>query len=264
MSNDIVPIGKYKGQPLERLMADQSYTEWLLAQAWFIDRYADLAQLLRMGRLIEPQDSPEHNAMVAGLIDRQHEVEWLFSHVMPGSMPIEDLYLAKMYQEIEPKGGDLMVRFYGTTILIEAKPLIGDDYPSVIRQIKAGCASASARGVVIARKVEPTNLNLAQVRRQFQLAGVHLVLEQEFFDAARPWSEARKSYLETELARTEVEIADAERELPEVEAAIVKDNEANGWPSYELKTKLDYLAADISNRKLRRERLQRAIGESLP
>lgn len=40
----IVPIGKYKGQPSERLMADQPYTEWLVAQAWFVERYAELVK----------------------------------------------------------------------------------------------------------------------------------------------------------------------------------------------------------------------------
>ena len=87
MKNDLVPIGKYKGQPLERLIADQPYVDWLTAQSWFLERYADLAQLLRMGRLTEPQDTPEHNAMIAGLIDRRNEVEWLFSKVFSKVFP---------------------------------------------------------------------------------------------------------------------------------------------------------------------------------
>lgn len=192
----IVPIGKYKGQPVERLMADEKYSEWLLAQAWFLDRYADLAQLLRMGRLTEPQDTPEHNAMIAGLIDRQKETEALFASLFPDE-PEARWAGSQFAQELEPRGGDILITaphsslaasMSSLRVLIEAKPLIGDDYPSVIRQVKAALAGEPVmfrivRPVVIARKVETTNLSLDQVRRQFQLSGVPLLMESEFFDA---------------------------------------------------------------------------------
>ncbi len=181
----IVPIGKYKGQPLERLLSDQPYSEWLLAQAWFLDRYADLAQLMRMGRLSEPQDTPEHNAMVARLIDQRDVFEYLFSRLFPG-IEWDDPRIRKYNQEIEPRGGDLLVSVNTyCRILIEVKPLIGDDYPSVIRQLKAGRKNYSTRprAVVVANKVEPTNLTLDQVRRQFELSGLFLILEHELFSA---------------------------------------------------------------------------------
>lgn len=235
MSNDIVPIGKYKGQPLERLMADQSYSDWLLAQQWFLERYADLAQLLRMGRLTEPQDTPEHNAMVAGLIDRRDEVEWLFTTAFP-DRPREYWYLSAFEQIVEPKGGDLLFSLDRLQLLIEVKPLIGDDFPAVIRQIKAGTAGRG-RGVVIARKVETTNLTIKQVRRQFELANVLLVMEDEFFGAAEPWRQQRHAHV------CEA-IPEIESELTEKRALVASKTyplDTDKWRIAELEETLDAL-----------------------
>ena len=33
MSDDIVPFGKYKGQPVESLLADQDYMRWLVLRS---------------------------------------------------------------------------------------------------------------------------------------------------------------------------------------------------------------------------------------
>ncbi|MDR2560745.1 MAG: hypothetical protein LBC63_03105 [Holophagales bacterium] len=48
MSNEsqTVPFGKYKGQPLEVLIADKSYTAWLVAQDWFRERYQSIYQAI--------------------------------------------------------------------------------------------------------------------------------------------------------------------------------------------------------------------------
>lgn len=228
MDNNIVPIGKYKGQPLEVLMADGKYSEWLLAQAWFLDRYADLAQLLRMGRLAEPQDTPEHNAMVAGLIDQRDGMEWLASFDVPAEL-LDELFSSGMHQELEPKGGDLLVRIQGRPMLVEVKPLIGDDYPSVIRQVKAVLTGPyQPRGIVIARKVEPTNLTLEQVRRQFQLAGVRLVLESEFFAGAAEWADARRAYLRDNIRSVEDQVSEESAGLAVLSAVPHTDT---GWGS---------------------------------
>ena len=40
-SGQIVPFGKYKDQPIERIVADDRYCEWLLAQDWFKAKYQD-------------------------------------------------------------------------------------------------------------------------------------------------------------------------------------------------------------------------------
>lgn len=67
---EIVPFGKYKGQPAEVLIADEDYRDWLTSQPWFRERYAVLYQtVINYGG--EPQDSPEHNEMQVSFLDDQ-------------------------------------------------------------------------------------------------------------------------------------------------------------------------------------------------
>lgn len=37
MENQLIPFGKYKGQPLEILVQDPQYLEWIQQQGWFAD-----------------------------------------------------------------------------------------------------------------------------------------------------------------------------------------------------------------------------------
>jgi hypothetical protein len=58
----VVPFGKYKGQPAETLLADKDYTDWLVAQPWFAERFRDIyAVVINYG--FEPAETPEHNTM---------------------------------------------------------------------------------------------------------------------------------------------------------------------------------------------------------
>lgn len=253
MNYEIVPIGKYKGQPLERLMADQSYSEWLLAQAWFVDRYAELANLLRLGRLTEPQDTPEHNAMIAGLIDQRDAFEALASRILAGYWArSEEIYCSSFRQELEPKGGDILIMVDAARILVEAKPLIGDDYPSVIRQVKS--AGYGRGSVVIANKVETTNLSLQQVRRQFELAGVHLVLEAEFFEEGKAWAAQRAVDVRDALAEIDQDLIEARAQLEAANA----EPPSNEWGhSWDHQKKVQDLTAKIANLNDRADRLRR-------
>jgi hypothetical protein len=65
---DIVPFGKYRGQPVEVLRADPGYTQWLLAQDWFRDRFATIHTLI-VNNFGEPSETPEHNALQAKFLD---------------------------------------------------------------------------------------------------------------------------------------------------------------------------------------------------
>ena len=53
-----VPFGKYKGQPVEAMLADADYMRWLEAQPWFRERFAHF----RRGEGREDMSrTPEHN-----------------------------------------------------------------------------------------------------------------------------------------------------------------------------------------------------------
>lgn len=200
MPNDIVPIGRYKGQPLEVMMADAGYVNWILGQAWFLEKHVELARLLRMGRLEEPQDTPEHNAMIARLIDQRPAMEALANRIWPDSeITIGESHFG---QRVEPKGADIEASLGFYTMLIEVKPLMGDDYPTVIRKLKVGLSMDKIRprkGVAIVKVIEPSNLTIEQVKRQFQLAGLTLISEDEFFGLVEDWIKLLRLKIEKEI-----------------------------------------------------------------
>lgn len=68
MTGEVVPIGKYRGQPVEVLAADPDYREWLVSQPWFAERYRNTYNIV-VNYGGESQDSPEHNEMQARLLD---------------------------------------------------------------------------------------------------------------------------------------------------------------------------------------------------
>lgn len=73
--SEIIPFGKYKGQPLEAIADDRQYVEWLLAQAWFQQRHQHLYQVI-INNFAEPSESPEHNAMQARFLDAEFRLRF--------------------------------------------------------------------------------------------------------------------------------------------------------------------------------------------
>lgn len=70
MSNhhEIIPFGKYKGQPLEVLQQDKGYCDWLMAQDWLQSRFPELRTLI-INNFAEPTETPEHNALQARFLE---------------------------------------------------------------------------------------------------------------------------------------------------------------------------------------------------
>lgn len=65
---NVVPFGKYRGQPVESMAADRAYCDWLMAQGWFRERYANVYTLI-VNNFGEPTETPEHNALQARFLD---------------------------------------------------------------------------------------------------------------------------------------------------------------------------------------------------
>lgn len=65
----IIPFGKHKGSTVaELLMKDPSYADWVAAQGWVADRFAELhAAIITRGAGVD--DTPEHNALQARFLD---------------------------------------------------------------------------------------------------------------------------------------------------------------------------------------------------
>jgi hypothetical protein len=67
-SPNVIPFGKYRGHPIEVLSSDKDYTDWLMAQPWFRERYGNMYTLI-VNNFGEPGETPEHNALQAMFLD---------------------------------------------------------------------------------------------------------------------------------------------------------------------------------------------------
>ena len=72
-----VPIGKYKGHPIEVMAEDKQYVEWISSQAWFREKFASLHQMLMQMQV--SSDTPEHNAMQARFLDWHYALAATFA-----------------------------------------------------------------------------------------------------------------------------------------------------------------------------------------
>jgi hypothetical protein len=58
-SSEIIPFGKYRGQPLEVLRNDPGYVQWLTGQDWFRERFATIHTVI-VNNFAEPSETPAH------------------------------------------------------------------------------------------------------------------------------------------------------------------------------------------------------------
>jgi len=68
MQDKIFPLKKYKDQPMEVVLQDRNYCEWLAAQSWFREKFKPYYQII-INNFGEPGETPEHNALQARFLD---------------------------------------------------------------------------------------------------------------------------------------------------------------------------------------------------
>ncbi len=274
---NIVPFGKYKGQSIEILQADEKYAEWLAAQQWFRERFTDLFRALTASN--NQADTPEHNKMQARFLDegfrhaligllfdlnavsfhtrRNHYessvIELLrksipdappltgsnqcfnersawrrkwgdliatldgfeaYGSIQPFSDFVEKIknflpdfrfprwsetppeIVLKSAVEFEFYGSDLLITWSwsvpaegsadtGTALLVELKPSLGDDFPTVLREIKTHIQFAGKhkyerpRAVLIVGTYAGEGATWDQAKGIFQASGITTVFESE-------------------------------------------------------------------------------------
>ena len=193
---EIVPFGKYRGQPVEVLAADHDYCEWLTAQPWFRDRYLTIYNtVINYGA--EPQDSPEHNQMQARFLDD----DWclaLADVLFQGEDSRADSSIRN--RNFEACGWDVV---YGVNVSretftewtreplgrepwpesvhVECKPDLGDDYPAVLRQVQRYMSGEHFFGTacVLVRRHAFEGVTWEQVQKIFAASKVRLLAESE-------------------------------------------------------------------------------------
>jgi len=258
---DLVPFGKYRGQPVEVLAADRDYTDWLMAQPWFRERYQNIYTIVINNQ--QPSETPEHNALQVLFLDEayraafvaltfdlttpwtrylaEHEREleklrgeiekqedWLeqarereaqgkpdyFFHGDPakiadGLTPMRDRlekYSQPATMEVTTKasfeyfGADVFIRVTAHSTVgvdgqhfefsnhvhefafgIEIKPSVGDDYPAVLRQMKAldrTGVGGNCRFLFL-EKYTGVGASEQQFRKVFEASGKQVVFRHE-------------------------------------------------------------------------------------
>ncbi len=161
--SNIVPFGKYRGQPVEVLAQDTAYVDWLTAQPWFRESHKGIYTLI-VNNFREPSETPEHNTLQAKFLDEEFCKRFVMAAI--GRAPI------RTRTEFESDGSDVALTYEYLTgsegakidenhnvvyrvdkrgrkypemedstdfdyLRIEVKPSVGDDYPAVLRQIIA-------------------------------------------------------------------------------------------------------------------------------
>jgi len=195
----IIPFGKYKGRPVESLAADREYCEWLISQEWFRTKFIGIHTLI-VNHFGEPTETPEHNLLQACFLD----AEWCQRFCM--SLGFADSFalflkrsraysgtwrFAVFDREFETEGIDVKLsgcmmndaEFVWERIYkIECKPRISDDYPAVLRQMRATKAN-----VLVVGSLESAVVPEDAIRRIFMHSGVAVRTVAEIEVATAIW-----------------------------------------------------------------------------
>jgi hypothetical protein len=203
--SEIIPFGKYKGQPIEVLMQDKQYLEWLQCQDWFKNKYQTINTLI-INNFQEPSETPEHNKLQAMFTDeqfcikvaslsnqfinfntdyfndwskgnlKQKEEKIIDKEITSASCKFErnsiDVELSYSYEynwHWGAKGGGSLGR-----LLIELKPEIGDDYPAILRQMHNNKSF-----VLITERYTGKGATLEQFKKIFAASNIQVIFLHE-------------------------------------------------------------------------------------
>jgi hypothetical protein len=238
MPTEIVPFGKYKGQPIETLQQDRAYCDWLVGQDWLQTRFPELRTII-VNNFGEATETPEHNALQA----RALEIRFVLGVIYLAQQKLKKKHSTEIGKQVkvvfESQGVDVMItapngvevtitrddepefstqlrnvlsylegqlrRAYtkeeieetkaeiekyktatGLThcisfdrIGVELKPTLGDDYPAVIRQIKASKFFGGGIPVLVIGSYNGIGATLDQVSRMFEASGIRFLMVSE-------------------------------------------------------------------------------------
>ncbi len=248
---EIVPFGKYKGQPLEVLRSDPQYCEWLTAQGWFREKHGSVYQLI-INNFGEPTETPEHNRLQVKFLDKtlcfqlfcklgwelltdknslimklqqkinefHNELATCKDKSYPQNNPDDWKWQIKDYEsflvsfvdmpineieithDFEHCGWDIKIvaklpsfaknisyyrgleHLYRVSCAVEVKSEVGDDYPAILRQMKANerIYKADYR-VLVFDRFTATGANLEQVKQIFSSSCFHVLSFSEICNA---------------------------------------------------------------------------------
>lgn len=101
----VVPFGKHRGKTVaELLTVDPAYADWVTAQGWVAERFAELHAAI-LSRGAGADDTPEHNALQARFLDSNFRES--FMNIVSKSYLEEALFEAcfRIFEERLKKSG---------------------------------------------------------------------------------------------------------------------------------------------------------------
>ncbi len=172
---NLVPFGKYKGQPIEVLVNDRQYLDWLTAQPWFRERHENLYTII-INNFAEPSETPEHNKLQAKFLDNNFCLKCI--KLAYTNLPIEKVTGC----QFEAGGVDVIINlqlksndcYYHDNCYVEVKPDIADDYPAVLRQMKR-CISNSWKAILLVDRYNATGATREQFVEIFKRANIAVI-----------------------------------------------------------------------------------------
>lgn len=158
MTSETVPFGKYKGRPVQDMLADAEYMAWLEAQPWFRERF---------GKILARRDedaasrTPVHNRLQALFLSSRYCAAFM-RVAAPDYLQeaqrnyhcaeVDRLHCAAAFED---RGADVRIYFlYASdewarehhhwwmhgyargSAGLELKPTVADEYPAVLRQMQ--------------------------------------------------------------------------------------------------------------------------------
>lgn len=133
----VLPFGKHKGKTVAELLeVDREYAQWLAAQGWLAERFAELHAALA-ARGSASDETPEHNALQARFLDEVFRVAAVIAAYPTVALRRHPAWGSDLTRvSFEIRGIDVVVDGlqmtrdeYATSIQIgfELKPSLGDD-----------------------------------------------------------------------------------------------------------------------------------------
>jgi hypothetical protein len=169
MATEMVPFGKYRGQPVAVLQQDAQYCQWLLGQGWVAERFPELHTII-INNFGEPSETPEHNALQARFLDDDF--------VLATVRAVAGTYGHAGDVSFEDHGIDAIIRSdVARPFGVELKPALGDEYPAVLRQIAKYCRDIDMALIIGA--YTGVGATLGQVRKIFKSRNIPVFLVSE-------------------------------------------------------------------------------------
>jgi hypothetical protein len=207
----VVPFGKYKGQTVAELLAtDPQYADWLLAQGWLSQRFAELHAAI-MSRGAGSDDTPEHNALQARFLSEDFRAAFLLAALGDTLMRKRANYIAytkasqaETQDKIREMLGNHQKNLAGNRsyyILPVARPkglshhyYAGEPIDDAERALERALAEALTKATLAQQ------IDLDRVTRlftkvwSFEQGGVDVVIGYEFSDSPDPVLHQRMDY----------------------------------------------------------------------